>query len=54
MEDANGRLSLLEGFMEVVGRQNQEPGIYVKCGIGSFRQKGTWKHLIMPSTNSGI
>ena len=31
MEDANGRLSLSKGFMEAIGRKNQEPGIYVKC-----------------------
>ena len=54
MEDANGRLSLLEGFMEAVGRKNKEPRIYVKFQMGYFRQKGTWKNLIMPRTNSGI
>ena len=30
MEDANGRLSLLEGFMEAIRRKNQESRIYVK------------------------
>ena len=30
MEDANGGLSLLEGFMEAVQRKSQESRIYVK------------------------
>ena len=54
MEDANGRLSLLEGFMEAVGRKNQELGIYVEWRLGYFRKKGTWKHSMMPDTIGDI
>ena len=36
--------------MEAVGRKNQELEIYVKCQMGYFRQKGTWKNLIMLDT----
>ena len=54
MEDANGRLSLSEGFMEDVRRKNQESRIYVKQWMGSFGHKITWKHSIMPGTIGGI
>jgi len=54
MENANRELSLSEGFLEAFGRKRQEIGNYDRRGMENFRQKGTWKHSIMPGTIGDI
>ena len=54
MENANGGVSLLEGFMAFIGRKIQEIDSYDRCGLAYFGQKGTWKYSFMPSTIHGI
>ena len=54
MENENGGLSLLEGFMEAIGKKNKEIKNYDRWELGDFIQKDTWKHLIMLGIISGI
>ena len=47
MEDANGGLSILEGYIPIVGRKRKTTSDYEGRRMGFFLQKGTRNNTAM-------
>ena len=50
MEDADGRLYVLEIFIPTIERKDKEADEYDKHKMGYSQQKGTWNNTIVPSS----
>ena len=49
MEDADGRLSILERSIPTIERKDKEFDEHDRHRIEYSRQKGTWNNIVVPS-----